>query len=608
MRRARFPEPQRPMIFFPNRGVCRRGTSSPGALAATLIATTLSACGGGTATPAGAPAGAAQPASVAADLVLTNGRVVTVDDARPEAEAVAIVGERIAAVGSSADIGRHIGPNTRVIDLGGRLAIPGFIEGHGHFMGLGQSKMVLDLASPGTWDEVVARVADAARQARPGEWILGRGWHQEKWEPRPADAIEGVPTHHALSRVSPDNPVILTHASGHASFVNARALELAGITRATTDPEGGTIVRDARGEATGLLRETAMYLVSRVHARAEAQRTPAEREAIARRQAELAAQTALANGITSFHDAGSPFSTVDFFRRLADEGSLPVRLYVMVRGDTADLRANLDRQRTIGHGNGFLTVRSIKLSIDGALGSHGAWLLEPYTDMPETAGLNTAPMEVFRRTAELAMQHGYQMNTHAIGDRGNREVLDVYERLFRANPDRRDLRWRIEHAQHLHPGDIPRFGQLGVIAAMQGVHATSDGPWVPDRIGHRRAEEGAYVWRSLWESGAVVTNGTDVPVEDISPIASFYSSVTRHMDTCQRFYPEQRMTREQALRSYTLNNAFAAFEEGEKGSITPGKLADIVVLSRDIMTVPEDRIRGTEVVYTIVGGQVRHGR
>jgi predicted amidohydrolase YtcJ len=589
-----------------DRNFLRAGRRTP--LLAMLVAG-LAACASGA---AGEGAGTAAPRAAAtaapADLVLLDGRIATVDEARPEAQALAVVGDRIVAVGTTDEIRRHVGPNTRVIDLQGRFAMPGFIEGHGHFMGLGQALTVLDLATPRNWDEIVALVADAARRAEPGDWILGRGWHQEKWEPRPANTVDGVPLHHELSRVSPDNPVILTHASGHASFANARALEMAGITRTTPDPEGGTIVRDAQSDATGLLRETAMYLVSRVHARAEAERTPAEREAIARRQAELAAQTALANGVTSFHDAGTPFATIDFLRRLADEGNLPVRLYVMVRGDTADLAANLARQRTLGHGNGYLTVRSIKVSIDGALGSHGAWLLEPYTDMPETAGLNTVDMDVFRRTAELALQHGYQMNTHAIGDRGNREVLDAYERLFQTRPAERDLRWRIEHAQHLHPSDIPRFARLGVIAAMQGVHATSDGPWVPERIGPQRAEEGAYVWRTLWESGAVVTNGTDVPVEDISPIASFYSSVTRHMDNCQRFYPEQRMTREQALRSYTLNNAYAAFEEDIKGSLTPGKLADIVVLSRDIMTVPENQIRGTEVVYTIVGGQVRYER
>jgi predicted amidohydrolase YtcJ len=570
-----------------------------------LVAGTAAACGGGAAAGGGAQR-APLPAAAPADLVLTNGRIVTVDDSRPEAQALAVTGERIVAVGSSAEIQRQVGPNTRVIDLQGRLAMPGFIEGHGHFMGFGQAKMVLDLATPRNWDEIVALVAAAAQRAQPGEWILGRGWHQEKWVPRPLDTVDGVPLHHELSRVSPNNPVILTHASGHASFVNARAMELAGITATTADPPGGTVVRDEQGNPTGLLRETAMYLASRVHAQAEAARSPAEREAIARRQVELAGQEALGHGITSFHDAGTPFTTIDFFRRLADEGALPVRLYVMVRGDTTDLAANLARQRVIGHANGFLTVRAIKLSIDGALGSHGAWLLEPYADMPESRGLNTVDLDIFRRTAELAMQHGYQMNTHAIGDRGNREVLDLYERLFQARPDERDLRWRIEHAQHLHPSDIPRFARLGVIAAMQGIHATSDGPWVPERIGQQRAREGAYVWRSLWETGAVVTNGTDVPVEDISPIASFYASVTRHMENCEQFYPEQRMTREQALRSYTLNNAFAAFEEDLKGSLAPGKLADIVVLSRDIMTVPEAEIRGTEVVHTIVGGQVRY--
>jgi predicted amidohydrolase YtcJ len=576
---------------------------------ALLLAAVLAGCAGGSPPVATAPTAAAAPtraAAEAADLVLTNGRIVTVDDERPEARALAVRGDRIVALGDEADVQRFVGPDTRVIDLDGRLAVPGLIEGHGHFMGLGLARTVLDVGAPDTWDELVAIVAEAARTAAPGEWILGRGWHQEKWQPRPAGAIEGVPPHAALSAVSPENPVILTHASGHASFVNARALELAGIGRDTPDPAGGTIVRGPDGEATGLLRETAMGLVARVHARAEAERTPAEREQIARRQARLAGEEALRHGITSFHDAGTSLETIDFLRRLADEGELPVRLYVMIRGDTAQLARNLDRYRMVDHADGFLTVRSIKVSIDGALGSHGAWLLEPYTDMPETAGLNTVDMEVFRRTAELALRHGYQMNTHAIGDRGNREVLDVYERLFRQNGSGRDLRWRIEHAQHLHPSDIPRFAELGVIAAMQGIHATSDGPWVPERIGDQRSEEGAYVWRTLWESGAVVTNGTDVPVEPIDPIASFYASVTRHMTTCERFYPEQRMTRAQALRSYTLNNAYAAFEEDRKGSLTVGKLADITVLSQDILEVPEDRIRDTGIVYTIVGGEVRY--
>jgi predicted amidohydrolase YtcJ len=251
-------------------------------------------------------------------------------------------------------------------------------------------------------------------------------------------------------------------------------------------------------------------------------------------------------------------------------------------------------------------VRSIKRQVDGALGAHGAWLLEPYTDLPRSTGLNLEPVPDIARTAELAVQHGYQLNVHAIGDRGNREILDLYQRVFQSNADKRDLRWRIEHAQHLHPADIPRFAQLGVIASMQGVHATSDGPWVPAKLGSRRTEEGAYMWQKLWSTGALVTNGTDVPVEDISPIASFYSSVSRRLPDGSIFLPGQRMTREQALRSYTINNAYAAFEEDLKGTLTPGKLADIVVLSRDIMTVPEEQIPGTQVVYTIVGGKVRY--
>ncbi|HEY8468488.1 MAG TPA: amidohydrolase family protein [Longimicrobiales bacterium] len=542
-----------------------------------------------------------------ADLVLTNGKVVTVDSLRPEAEAVAIAGDRIVAVGTSEEIARYIGENTQVIDLEGRLAVPGFIEGHGHFMGLGQARMVLDLARAGTWEEIVAMVAAAAEKAEPGEWIEGRGWHQEKWNPPPARTVEGVPTHHELSRVSPRNPVILTHASGHASFVNARALELAGITRATRNPPGGEIVKDERGEPTGLLRETAQGLVRRVLARDRARRSPEAIRAERKRAVELAGQELLRKGVTSFHDAGSDFATIDFLRELAEKDSLPVRLYVMVRGEPNEsLAVKLPQYRIIGAGNGFLTVRSIKRQVDGALGAHGAWMLEPYVDLPSSTGLNLEPLESIRRTAELAIQHGFQLNTHAIGDRGNREILDLYEEIFRANPDQTDLRWRIEHAQHLHPADIPRFARLGVIASMQGVHATSDGPWVPKRIGDERARTGAYVWRELIRSGAVVTNGTDTPVEDVNPIASFYASVSRRLPDGSVFYGEQRMTREEALRSYTLNNAYAAFEEDVKGSITPGKLADIVVLSRDIMTVPEEEILGTEVVYTILGGRVRY--
>ncbi len=554
------------------------------------------------------PAGCGRDQAVEpADLVLTNGKVVTVDSLRPQAEAVAVKGDRIVAVGTAREIGRYIGPATEVIDLDGQMLMPGFIEGHGHFLGLGQAKMILDLSTAKSWDDIVAMVARAAREAAPGAWILGRGWHQEKWEVTPNPSVEGLPTHEALSAVSPNNPVYLTHASGHASFVNARAMELAGITRNTPDPPGGTIVRDGSGEPTGALRETAQRLVNEALARYEAQRSPEELRAEFRRQVQLAGEELLRKGVTSFHDAGTSFEAVDLLREMAEQGELPVRLYVMIRYASNDeLAEKLPNYRIIGAGNGFLTVRAIKRQIDGALGAHGAWLLEPYEDLPTSTGLVLEPVEEIARTAELAIQHGFQVNTHAIGDRANREVLDIYEKAFRANPDAQDLRWRIEHAQHLHPEDIPRFRELGVIASMQGIHATSDAPWVPRRLGEERARTGAYLWRALIDAGVVVINGTDTPVEDVDPIASYYASVSRKLADGTVFYPEQRMTREEALRSYTLNAAYAAFEEDIKGSITPGKLADLVVLSKDITTIPEDEIPTAKVVYTIVGGKVRY--
>lgn len=557
---------------------------------------------------AGVAGCAAGPAVEPADLVLRNGHVVTVDSTLPEAEAVAIRGHSIVAVGTNAEIEEHIGAETEVIDLGGRLLIPGFIEGHGHFGGLGQKMMNLDLMTVRNWDEVVGMVAAAARDVPRDAWIVGRGWHQEKWDRVPEPSVEGVPVHASLDSVSPDNPVYLTHASGHAAFVNKRALDLAGITRSTPNPAGGEIVKDAAGEPTGLLRETAQGLVSRVRAQAQAQRPREQIEAEQRRVLELAAQASLENGITSFHDAGTGFSDIDFMKRLEAEGALPVRLYVMIRAPNEELEQKLPEYLMPADTNDYLVVRSIKVSIDGALGPHGAWLLEPYEDMPTSRGLSLVTPETVARAAELAIANGFQLNVHAIGDRANREVLDIYERTFAAHPDRQDLRWRIEHAQHLHPADIPRFAELGVIPAMQGVHATSDAPWIPKRLGDQRAREGAYMWRELMRSGAVIANGTDAPVEDVSPIASFYSSVTRRTNTGEIFYGEQRMTREEALRSYTLNNAYAAFEEGLKGSITPGKLADLVVLSKDIMRVPEEEIPSAQVDLTIVGGQVRHRR
>ena len=543
-----------------------------------------------------------------ADLVLLHGNVVTVDAQRPRAEAIAVRGDRIAAVGSDEEIQKLAGPGTKTLDLRGRLTIPAFIEGHGHYLSLGESKLLLDLTKAKAWDDIVAQVAEAARKAKAGVVIEGRGWHQEKWTRPPQPNVEGVPLHGSLDRVSPANPVTLEHASGHAVFVNAAALKLAGITRATPNPLGGEIVKDAAGEPTGLLRESAQLLVRAAIANLPKPST-AEEEARFRKMVELAGADALSKGVTTFHDAGASFATIDGYRKLADEGKLPLRLYAMVRFESdAALDGNLDRYRLIGSAHHMLTVRSIKEQVDGALGSHGAWLLAPYVDLPSSTGLVLKPMPDFEKTARIALKHGFQVNTHAIGDRANREVLDVYERIFRDHPEARDLRWRIEHAQHVQPQDIARFKRLGVIASMQGVHITSDAPWVAKRLGEERARRTSYPWRSLLDAGAVVSNGTDTPVEDVDPIASFYGAVARKPKDGVVFVPEQRVSREEALRASTLSNAIAAFEEAEKGSLTPGKLADIAVLSKDILTIPEDQIRDAQVDLTILGGAVRFTR
>lgn len=535
----------------------------------------------------------------AADLVLRNGKIVTLDPANPQATALSVTNGRIAKVGSDAQVASEIEPRTKVVDLAGRLAIPGLIEGHGHFTGIGDMKLNLNLTDARTWDEIVAMVAAAAKEAKPGEWIIGRGWHQEKWDQRPVPEVRGFPVHASLSKVSPNNPVILTHASGHASFVNQAALRLAGITRETKDPPGGQILRDSVGNPTGLLNETAQSLLRRLQPAPDTDR-----------QITLAAQEAVSKGITSFQDAGSPPEVIERLKQRASAGTLPLRLWVMLRTGNAQTAAIAVKLRVVGFADEHLTVRAIKRQIDGALGSRGAWLLEPYSDLPSSSGLNTEDLKGLEEAANIAIANGYQLAVHAIGDRGNREVLNLYERVFKAHPDvaGNTLRWRIEHAQHLNPSDIPRFAQLGVIAAMQGIHATSDAPMVVPRLGSKRAEEGAYVWQSLMKAGAHVANGTDAPVEDVDPIANFYASVTRRTKGGQDFYPAQKMSRMEALRSYTVENAYAAFEENIKGTLKPGMLGDITVLSADILTIPDEQILKTKVDYTVVGGNVVYQR
>jgi len=540
-----------------------------------------------------------------ADLVLRNGRIVTMDDQWPQVSALAVKGDRITAIGSDGEMRRYTGEKTKVIDLKGMLAIPGFIEGHGHFYSLGASLMELELRYAENWEAIIALVAAEAEKKKPGTWIIGRGWHQDKWNTKPEPNVEGLPTHHKLSAVSPQNPVFLSHTSGHGVFVNQAAMQAAGISRRSVDPPGGEIVRDENGEPTGMLREYAAQPARDALKTYQTQRSPEEVEVNMRQQVILAAQNAIENGITSFQDMGSTWEELDHLKMMAAEGSLPIRLYMAIQEPAVEMAEKLADYRLVDYGNNFLTIRCIgEKVLDGALGTHGGWLLEAYTDRPGSFGLNVTPVPEIRHSAELAMKHDYQLAIQGIGDRAARELFNIYEEQFAVYPEKKDLRWRIEHAQVTHPDDLPRYASLGVIPGIQGIFACSDGPWVIDRLGVDRTKERGYVFRSMAESGALIMNGTDPPVEEISPIASFHCSVTRELPDGNIFQPEQRLTREQALRSYTINNAFAAFEEDLKGSITPGKLADITVLSKDIMTVPEDEIVEAEIVYTIIGGEV----
>ncbi|WP_185153663.1 amidohydrolase [Fulvivirga lutimaris] len=541
-----------------------------------------------------------------ADTILKNGNIYTVDQNNVKAEAIAVLGDRILDVGATADMEKYKGENTKIIDLEGKTLTPGFIEGHGHFMGLGYNELNLDLMDVKSYDELVERVEEAVANAKPGEWIVGRGWHQSKWDNSNETMIKGFQTHDKLSAVSPDNPVYLRHASGHAGMANTKAMEVAGVLQMSKENlteeevEGGEVIRDELGNPTGIFNERAMTLITK--------NIPENTEERDRQALQLAIEASWRNGITSFHDAGVGRETIDLYKSYKEEGKLGVRLYVMLTGFDKELLAEwYEKGPEIDTVDNLLTIRSVKLNCDGALGSRGAWLLEEYTDRPGHFGMPTLPMEFVAQTSKDGLEHGFQVCAHAIGDRANKEILDRYESAFDENGNVGDVRYRIEHAQHLHPDDIPRFGQLKVIPAMQAVHMSSDRPWAIDRLGEKRIVEGAYMWQALIESGAVLVNGTDVPVEPVDPLASFYASVSRKTlaGTPEGGYePEQKLTREQALKSYTWNAAYGAFEENVKGSIEKGKLADFTVFSDDIMTIPENDILNTKVAMTIVGGEV----
>src|SRR5688572_2953915 len=547
-----------------------------------------------------------QESNKAADLVLTNAQAYTVNKNQPAAQAVAIKDGKIIFTGSNEEAKKFINNKTEIIDCKGQFVMPGFIEGHGHIHGLGSSLINLNLMHVKNWDEIIQMVSEAVNKAKPGDWIIGRGWHQEKWNPSPSKNYLGYPYHDELSKISPENPVYLTHASGHAGFVNAKAMELARITPAIVSPTGGEIVKDKNGIITGVLEETAQGLVSKAYNDYLNRQTEEERKAGWQKSISLAEQECLKKGVTSFHDAGSAFKQVEWMKELAQQGKLNVRHWVMVRAANKDLRNNAKIFAGNLYGD-FLTVKAIKVSIDGALGSYGAWLLEPYSDRAGWVGQPTFNIDSLKAIADFAWNNNLQLCVHAIGDRANREVINIYSEKVSTDKNK-DHRWRIEHAQHVNPVEIPRFREWNIIASMQGIHCTSDAPFVPKRLGDKRSEEGAYVWKSFLNAGVVVNNGTDTPVEDVDPIACFYSSVTRKLKDGSELYPAQKMTREEAIYSYTMANAYAAFQEKEKGSLEKGKFADIVVVSNNLITCKEEDVQNTKVVMTIVGGKVKYKR
>ena len=534
----------------------------------------------------------AQPA--AADLVVVNARIYTAEGARPVVEAMAVREGRIVFTGDAAGARALAGARTQVLDLGGRTVIPGMTDAHAHVAGLGSSLQSVNLVGTRSYDEVIARVVERARTTPAGEWITGRGWDQNNW------GDTRWPSHEALTSAVPNHPVLLTRVDGHAGLANAAAMRAANLTRATKDPAGGEILRNERGEPTGVLIDNAEGIVERV--------IPAPSRAQVKESIKAAIAEMHRWGLTGVHDAGSSARVLEIYEELGRENALNIRLYAMISDHAPTLDAWFKRGPLVGAHNGTLWVRSIKLYQDGALGSRGAALLEPYSDAPTIGLLVSAPTHI-REVAGRALTAGFQVNTHAIGDRGNRLVLDAYESIFKERPTA-DHRWRVEHAQILHSDDIPRFAALGVIPSMQASHQTSDMYWAGVRLGETRLR-GAYAWRSLIASGVIIPNGSDFPVERVDPLISFKASVARQDARnwpVGGWFPEQRMTREEALLSMTLWAAYAGFQEQDIGSITPGKRADFVVLNQDLMRVPADILQDTHVLSTWVGGRAVYER
>jgi predicted amidohydrolase YtcJ len=528
-----------------------------------------------------------------ADVIITHAVIYTVNAAQPKASALAIRGDKIAAVGDEAAVMALRGASTRLLDAGGRAIVPGLQDSHGHFIGLGASLQQLDLRGTTSYDAIIARVRARAATAKPGEWILGRSWDQNMWPDT------HWPTHEALDRAAPHNPVYLTRVDGHAAMVNQAALDIAGVTAKTPDPAGGRLIRDAHNTPTGVLVDGAMRLVG--------PKIPPPTTEQLEQQILLADAECRRLGLTTVHDAGTDGAAVEAYKRLIDAGKLRTRLYVMLKLPLPTLQPFLDKGPVLDYHAHHMAVRAIKIVADGALGSRGAALLAPYSDEPTAAGFFTTPQEEIYAQTLAASKAGFQTCIHAIGDRANRFVMDTFERVQRELPASRALRMRNEHAQILSAAEIPRFKALDVIASMQPTHATSDMPWAPIRLGPKRIAEGAYVWRKLIDAGALIASGSDFPVEKPNPMLGLYSAITRQdLDgqPPQGWAPDQRLTREEALASFTANGAYASHAEAFSGTLSPGKLADLVILSQDVMTIAPKQIPVTTVWKTIIGGEI----
>jgi len=534
---------------------------------------------------------------IVADIVFKNGNVYTANDRAPRAQAIAVKAERIIFVGANAGAQKFVGQNTRVVDLKGFTVLPGFTDSHQHLSGVGLREMTLNLEGTTSLADFLAKVKARVDQAKPGEWVTGRGWIETHWQP------PVFPTRWDLDKVAPNNPVILGRADGHGAVANSAALKIAGVDKDTPNPFGGEVSKDKQtGEPNGMLLDAAQGLVRR--------RVPPTTAEDAERAVVLGVKRNIELGWTQIQDAGGSYADVEIFKKLYEAGTIKLRIYKAVYGPGPGATRLLNEGATVGaYGNRF-TVRTIKVVSDGALGSRGAALLAPYSDAPDTSGFLTVKAEELRPMLRDALRKGIQVETHAIGDLANRFVLDEYEAALKDVPvaDRKvaDPRWRVEHAQIVNPADIPRFAKLGIIPSMQPSHAIGDLFFAPSRLGLSRLA-GSYAWETFIKSGIVVPGGSDAPVERGEPMIEFYAAVARKDPkgfSGEGWHPEEAVTRAQALKMFTLWPAYAAFEDKLRGTIQTGKLADLTILSADIMKIPAPEILKTRCVMTVINGEV----